>query len=50
MTREIKSYSELDECEVCGCAIGPCVDWPWHLEHEDCRAIRTPCEVTVHGD
>jgi hypothetical protein len=32
----------LEECGCCGAVIGPCIDWPWHYDGEDCRAIRKP--------
>lgn len=34
----------LEDCECCGSIIGPCTDWPWHYEDEDCRAMREPAE------
>lgn len=48
-TQEPRSYWYLDDCYSCGAAIGPCLNWPWHLRDEDCRAIRQPVadEVTA---
>jgi hypothetical protein len=34
------TYNE--ECGSCGADIGESTSYPWHLEDEDCRAIRHP--------
>ncbi len=31
-----------EECPICGADIGPSSTFPWHLEDEDCRAVRDP--------
>lgn len=44
-----KSAGELPECPICGAAIGPCKDYPWHYRDDDCRAIRQPKENPRHN-
>lgn len=34
-----------EECGSCGAMIGPCTNFPWHYEAEDCRAAREPVET-----
>lgn len=36
-----------DECGSCGGDIGPSETYPWHLDSEDCRAIREPGEAVM---
>ena len=43
-----KSYTDLEDCDGCGAVLGPCINWPWHYEHEDCRAIREPHKEVVY--
>ena len=35
-------YWKREDCQCCGAALGPCINWPWHYPQEDCRAIRNP--------
>ena len=37
-----------DDCGSCGGDIGPSIVFPWHFEHEDCRAIREPISREKH--
>lgn len=32
----------MEDCGSCGADIGPSDSFVWHLEDEDCRAIRQP--------
>lgn len=32
----------FESCGSCGADFGPSSSYPWHLEDEDCRAIRPP--------
>lgn len=31
----------LPDCEICGAALFPLGEIPWHFMDEDCRAVRT---------
>lgn len=33
-----------ESCGSCGADIGPSIQFPWHIENEDCRAIRQPID------
>lgn len=46
MSERFRPYVEREDCGGCGAVLGPCTNWPWHYEEEDCRAIRAPKEDT----
>ena len=39
---DYRAQDHNESCGSCGADIGPSDSFPWHLDVEDCRAVRDP--------